>query len=120
MNKRTLVIGASNNPGRYSYKAVSALTEHGHDAVPLGIKKGDIEGIVILNGTPELKNINTVTLYLNSLAQQKYYDYIMDLAPQRVIFNPGTENPAFQTLCEENGIQALEACTLVMLATNQY
>ncbi len=120
MSKKTLVIGASNNPSRYSYKAVVSLKEHGHEAIPLGIKRGEVDGLTILKGLPELDAINTVTLYVNPLAQKQYFDYIVNLKPERVIFNPGTENKELEDLCETNGIEPIEACTLVMLATNQY
>ena len=91
MQKKTIVIGASDNPLRYSYKAVHALLKHGHDAIPIGIKNAKVAGILIQKGSPMLKDIHTVTLYIGKNRQDAYYEYILDLKPERVIFNPGTE-----------------------------
>ncbi len=117
---KTLVLGASPNPDRYAYKAVMSLVHHGHEVVPVGIKKGEINGQVILNGFPELKDIDTVTLYINPTIQKGWYDYIIGLHPHRIIFNPGTENPEFEKLAGKNDIQTVIACTLVMLSTGEY
>jgi len=118
--KKTLVLGASTNPTRYSYRATRMLTQYGHEAVPVGIKKGEIAGIEIINGTPESNDIDTVTLYLNPARQEQYYDYILGLKPKRIIFNPGTENFELAKLAREQGIETEMACTLVMLSTGQY
>ena len=120
MNKKTLVIGASTNPERYSNKAVKALLSHNHKVVALGIKDGDIENIPIQKGFPEFEGVHTVTLYLGKQRQPEYYDYIINLQPKRVIFNPGAENPEFAEKLEQNNIEAMEACTLVLLASNQF
>ncbi|MFK7932924.1 MAG: CoA-binding protein [Saprospiraceae bacterium] len=118
--KKTLVLGASTNPQRYSYRATRMLTDRGYEAVPVGIKKGAIAGIDIINGTPESDDIDTVTLYLNPERQKQYYDYILGLKPNRIIFNPGTENFELVRLAKEQGIETAIACTLVMLSTGQY
>ena len=68
----------------------------------------------------DFHGVDTVTLYLNPKAQQEYYDYILSLKPRRVIFNPGTENPELYKILEANNIKYEVACTLVLLATNQY
>jgi len=120
MDKRTVVLGASDNPERYSYKAVVALSKQGYTAIPIGIKKGTINGIIILNDKPVLSDIDTVTLYLAPARQMEYYDYILSLKPKRVIFNPGTENTDFVQLLIQNGIEPVEACTLVMLSIKNY
>ena len=120
MKKKTVVIGASPNPERYGYKATSMLREYKHDVIPYGAKKGEIEGLAILNDLPEDDDVDTVTLYLNPANQQEYYNYIIGLHPRRVVFNPGTENPDFERQLIDNGIQPLEACTLVLLRTGQY
>ncbi|MCB0632278.1 MAG: CoA-binding protein, partial [Lewinella sp.] len=99
--KRTVVLGASTNPARYSHRAVGLLLEKGIEPVPVGIKKGEIEGIPILNGEPEVEDVHTVTLYLNPERQRPYYDYILGLHPKRIIFNPGTENPELIRLTRE-------------------
>lgn len=119
-NKKTLIVGASTNPERYAYKAANALVKHGYEIENLGTKKGEVAGKEILQGTPALENIHTITLYIGAAHQLPMYDYLLQLKPQRIIFNPGTENPEFQKLAKQAGIQTLEACTLVLLATNQY
>jgi len=117
---KTLVIGASENPMRYANMAVKVLLRKDQEVVAIGNKTGGIYGIEILRGFPVLNDIHTVTLYLNPFNQQKYYDYILSLKPERVIFNPGTENPEFYRILQDNGIEYEEACTLVLLNTGNY
>lgn len=118
--KRTVVLGATTNPSRFAYRAVQTLLDNGIEPVPVGIKKGNIEGIDILNGQPEIEDVHTITLYLNPENQKKYYDYILGLQPQRIIFNPGTVNPELMRLAREQGIEVEVGCTLVMLAMDSY
>jgi hypothetical protein len=118
--KKTVVLGASNNPSRYAYRAVELLLDKGIEPVPVGVKKGAIEGIGILNGQPNVEEVHTVTLYLNPERQKEYYDYILSLKPKRIIFNPGTENPELIRLAREQGIETEIGCTLVMLAVGNY
>jgi predicted CoA-binding protein len=119
--KKTIVLGASTNETRYSNKAVKALKRNGFEVVPISIKKGAIEGITILNGEPKVKDVHTVTLYMNPIRQEPYYDYIVnDLNPKRIIFNPGTENAELIRLANEQGIETEIACTLVMLSVGNY
>ena len=118
--KKTLVLGASTKPERYSYIATQRLNNHGHEVVPVGVRAGAIEGIEIQKGTPEVGDIDTVTLYLNPKRQEQYYEYILGLKPKRIIFNPGTENPTLMQLAREQGIESEAACTLVLLSTGQY
>jgi predicted CoA-binding protein len=117
---KTLVIGASTNPERYSFKAINSLLNHNHSVVAIGQKIGEVSGVKIQTKQIPLKNIDTVTLYVNAKNQRDYYNYILQLQPKRVIFNPGTENPEFYQLLKANSIKVEEACTLVLLATNQY
>ena len=119
-NKTTVVLGASPNGSRYSYLAVMRLVQHGHKVIPIGIKKGIIAGQEIIHGNPELRDVDTITLYLNSERQKQYYDYILNLHPKRIIFNPGAENPELSKMASQHGIEALDACTLVLLSTGQY
>ena len=119
-SKKTLVIGASLNPERYSFKAIQMLRAHKHEGVAIGLKEGTGADIDIMKGFPSLENIDTVTLYLNPKRQEEYYDYVLSLKPKRVIFNPGTENMQFETLLNQNKIDFEEACTLVLLSTQQY
>ncbi len=118
--KKTIVLGASENPERYSNMAIQRLTAHSHPVVALGRKAGVVSGVPIVTTTPNEQDVDTVTLYLNPVAQKDYYNYILSLHPKRIIFNPGTENEELEALAKENGIEAVEACTLVMLSTGQY
>ena len=118
--KKTVVIGASENPERYAYKATIALQNHRHQVVPVGLKEGEINGIKILKDQPPVENVDTVTLYVGPKNQPAWYDYILSLKPKRVIFNPGTENDEFEKKLIENKIEPVEACTLVMLSVGNY
>lgn len=118
--KKTLVIGASSNPERYSYLAIQSLKKHGHEVVAIGRKVEEVNGVTIQVGQPPISDIDTVTLYLNLSHQEEYYDYILGLKPKRIIFNPGAENFDLLERAEREGIEGIEACTLVMLATGQY
>jgi uncharacterized protein len=120
MEKKTLVIGASKNPSRYSYLAVEKLKQHQHPVIAIGKNKGAIGDIEIETEKKQLSNIDTVTLYLNPNNQKEYYDYIFSLNPRRIIFNPGAENDELYKLAQEKGIKPMEACTLVLLSTGQY
>lgn len=119
-NKKTLVLGASTKPDRYAFKAITMLVEKGHPVVAIGQQMGEVAGISIKTKNIPLKNIDTVTLYLNPIRQREYYNYIIETQPKRVVFNPGTENPEFYQLLKSNNIEVEVACTLVLLATNQY
>ena len=118
--KKTLVLGASENPSRYSHLALQRLQSHHHPVVAIGRHNGMVGNAVIETEKKEWKDVDTVTLYLNPTNQKEYYNYILSLKPQRIIFNPGAENEELVDLATKNGIQPVEACTLVMLATNQY
>ena len=119
--KTTVVLGASDNPGRYSYLAVHRLRNYDHPVIAIGKKAGKVADVEIKKGPqPPQEGVDTVTLYLNPLHQKMYYDYIVSLKPKRIIFNPGTENDELAVLAQEKGIKTLEACTLVMLSTGQY
>lgn len=119
-NKKTVVIGASPNPERYGFIATERLVKNGIETIPIGIKKGDINGLTIINNRPQVPDVHTVTLYLNPTNQQEWYSYILSLNPKRIIFNPGTENPEFEQMANNSGIETTEACTLVLLSTDQY
>lgn len=118
--KRTLIIGASMNPERYAYKAADALLKHGHEIELLGLRPDVVFGKTIDAEKKQYRNIDTVTLYVGPKNQSSYYDYIISLQPKRVLFNPGTENPELASLLDQNGIAYEEACTLVLLSTQQY
>lgn len=119
-NKKTLVLGASTNPSRFSYSAIKRLSAHKHPVVAVGLKEGTVGDVHIVTGQPREEDIDTVTLYLNPTNQKPYYDYILSLKPKRIIFNPGTENDELEEMARKNGIKPMEACTLVMLSIGQY
>jgi predicted CoA-binding protein len=118
--KKTLVLGASDNPSRYSYLAVQRLRSHGHPVVGIGKKQTLVADVEIDTIKKQFDDIDTITLYLNPMRQKEYYDYILSLKPKRIIFNPGAENDELSSLAKKNNIQPMEACTLVMLSTGQY
>lgn len=120
MKNKTLVLGASENPARYSNMAVQRLLSKGHEVVAIGKLPGSVNGVAINTGQQPSEEIDTVTLYLNPLHQKPYYDYIISLKPRRIIFNPGAENEELENIARKAGIATLEACTLVMLGTGQY
>jgi len=120
MKKKTLVIGASLKPERYSNIAIKRLRSYNHDVEAFGLRPGMVDDVSIDTELMPYKNIDTVTLYLNPERQKNYYDYIIGLNPKRVIFNPGTENSEFYNLLKQNNIDFEVACTLVLLATKQY
>ena len=120
MNKPTAIIGATPKSDRYAYMATSRLKKHGHTVFPVGIHGGEIEGETILTDKPQLKDIDTVTLYVGPQNQPAWEDYILSLNPKRIIFNPGTENPDFEKKASEKGIECIEACTLVLLSIGEY
>ena len=120
MQKKTLVIGASADPSRYSHMAITMLREHDHPVIAIGKRSGSVVDVEIQKDNTEEKDIDTITLYINPGFQKEYYDYIISLHPKRIIFNPGTENPELYDLANNAGIETKEACTLVMLRTGQY
>ncbi len=118
--KKTLVLGASANPSRYSYMAIQSLVRREHPVVAVGLKQEEVAGVTIQTKQVPFTNVDTVTLYLNPQRQRDYYNYIISLQPKRVIFNPGTENPELYQLLKLNNIEIEVACTLIMLSTQQY
>lgn len=119
-SERVLVIGASDKPERYSYKATRMLLDHGHEPILMSNKNGSLFDIDFIEPMTALSDIDTVTMYVSAKLQGPYYDYLYHLKPKRVIFNPGTENPELKSILESRGIQYEEACTLVMLSTGQF
>lgn len=120
INKKTLVIGASENPNRYSNKAIQSLRNHGYEVVAIGLRAGTVSGVSFDKEKAEFTDVDTVTLYINPNHQLEYYDYILGLNPKRIIFNPGTENLALENKAKALGIEPMEACTLVLLSIGQY
>ena len=120
MKKKTLVLGASTNPTRYSYLAANRLASYGHPIVNVGLKRGEVAGVAIEK--PEIihTDIDTITLYVGPAHQVALYDYILNTKPKRIVFNPGTENRELEEKAHDLGIETERACTLVMLSTGQY
>ena len=118
--KKTVVLGASDNPARYSYLAINRLRAHGHPVAAIGRKKTKVADVAVDTEQQAIKDVDTITLYLSPANQKQYYDYIISLHPKRLIFNPGAENEELAALAREKGIQPMEACTLVLLSTGQY
>lgn len=96
------------------------MRHYNHDVKAFGLRTGVVDDVSIDTKLMPYKNIDTVTLYLNPIRQEACYDYIIGLNPKRVIFNPGRENPKFYKLLKQNNIEFEVACTLVLLATDQY
>ncbi len=118
--KKTVVVGATEKSGRYANLAAYSLLRHGHNIELLGLKEGQIEGHPIHVGHPALEDIDTVTMYIGPQNQPPLYNYIKSLKPRRVIFNPGAENPEFERLLQAEGVEPIQACTLVMLSIGTY
>ena len=117
---KTLVIGASVKPDRYSHKVVLKLLDSGIKVIPMGINQGNIADLVIVRPFEKQKNIHTVSIYIKPEIQKEYYKYIINLQPKRVLFNPGTENPIFSQILQKQNIYWENSCSLVLLSTNQY
>ena len=120
MSRKTLVIGSSLNESRYSNIAIHKLKANNHFVEAIGLTKGTIADVIVNTEMVMFENIYTITLYLSPLNQKKFYNYVVNLKPSRVIFNPGTENKELENILEQNGIKTEIACTLVLLSTNQY
>jgi len=120
MSKKTVVIGASEKEERYSNKAIRSLRNHNHEVIGYGLKDGKVLDVEILKELKVIPDVDTVTLYVGPDHQDSWKQFIIDLKPKRVIFNPGTENPAFEKQLSDNGIETTEACTLVLLSINAY
>ena len=118
--KKTVVLGASDNPARYSYLALKKLQAYHHPVIAIGKKKGKVGDVSIETDHVPVDAVDTVTLYLNPQNQREYYDYLMEIKPNRIIFNPGTENDSLIKMAKENGIEPVLGCTLVMLSTGMY
>lgn len=118
--KNTLVFGASLKPERYSNRAIHMLLEDGHPVRAIGARRGAVAGVEIMTGHPPLDDIHTITIYMGEARQKEHEEYLLSLKPSRIIFNPGAENRPFMQRAKAEGIETLEACTLVMIRIAQY
>ena len=120
-SEKVVILGASNRPDRYAYKAFSTLRKYGHEPVPVHPVLSEIEGVPVVPDLPSVKGeIDTVTLYVNPKISEPLVDAMIALNPRRVIFNPGTESALLEERLETAGIVAEVACTLVLLETGQF
>jgi len=117
---KTLIFGASTNPTRYSYLAMERLKAYGHEIVAIGGREAEVMETKIQTGHPEINGIHTITMYMGEKRQEEHEDYLLSLNPKRIIFNPGAENHSLYNRAKSQGIEVMEACTLVMLNTGQY
>ena len=117
---KTLVFGASTNPKRYSYLALERLKAYDHEIEAIGGREAEVMDVFIQKGYPDLEDIHTITMYMGEVRQAEHEDYLLSLKPKRIIFNPGAENKTLYNRAKIQGIEVLEACTLVMLNTGQY
>jgi predicted CoA-binding protein len=118
--KKTVILGATADSTRYAYRAAERLQQYEHEFVPIGRKKGEVLGKTIINDRPMVDGVDTVTLYINAQNQIDEYKYILSLKPKRVIFNPGTENEELEKILQNNDIETVEGCTLVMLSVGTF
>ncbi|WDF77720.1 CoA-binding protein [Mucilaginibacter sp. KACC 22773] len=119
-DKKTLILGATPDTGRYANLAANRLVGRGHTIVNVGIKTGEVAGVPIEKPETIHNDIDTVTLYVGPQNQPPLYDYILKTHPKRIIFNPGTENSELRCMANEKGIETEYACTLVLLSIGQY
>lgn len=119
---KTVIIGSVPKPYRYAYQAATMLEDRDLEFIPMGIQEGEILGQQILNiyDYPKIEGVETITLYINPKRQKEWYDYLISMSPNRIIFNPGTENQEFKSMAEKEGIECIEACTFVMLSTGVF
>ena len=119
--QRVVVVGASSKPERYSNRALRSLVTHGHEVVPVHPAISSIEGLPVTHKIEDITGpVDTVTLYVSAKRSFALAESITRLSPNRVIFNPGAENPSLRATLEEKGIHTEDACTLVLLNTNQF
>lgn len=118
--KKTLVLGASLNAGRYSNICINDLVYNNYPVVGVGLRAGEVAGVPVMTGFPPLEGIHTITLYLGPKNQPQFYGYILGLKPKRIIFNPGTWNAELADMATELGINVESKCTLMMLSGGYY
>ena len=100
--------------------AVRKLKYGSIPVVAVGLREGEISGVRIEKPFQKFEDLHTITIYIGPKNLVAYYDYILELKPRRVIFNPGTESPAFSETLTNAGIEVVHGCTLIMISNNQY
>lgn len=120
-NHRVVVLGATHKPERYANQAIRLLLTHGHEVIPVHPRLGEVEGLKVVHQVEEIEQpVDTLTLYVGPARLEPMIESLVALNPGRVIFNPGTESPALQKALDAAQIPWEEACTLVLLNTNQF
>ena len=119
-NKKTLVLGVSPNPLRYSHKAVKRLMEYKIEVHGISKYPTTVDDLEVKKELYDIPDLHTIALYLNATNQKEYYDYILSLKPKRIVFNPGTHNEELEELAEKEGIECVRDCVLVMLRSHNY
>jgi len=115
------ILGASEKEDRYANKAQQRLLQHGYSVLPVTPTGKSILGVPSVKNIIDIKKpVDTVTLYVGPKILAEQIDDLVKLKPRRVIFNPGTEDAALQKQLEQAGIHTVEACTLVLLSTDQF
>ena len=117
---KTLVVGGSTKPERFSFRAIQKLVRYGHEVVSIGLRGGEVSGVRIWKERPAFEDIDTVTMYVGPERQPEIYGYLLGLKPRRIIFNPGTENGEFERMAHSDGIETIRHCTLVMLDQGEF
>ncbi len=121
MKKTVVVLGASDKPERYSYKAFKMLQEYGHATLLVSPRLTQIDGVAVYPSLSAIEGpVDTVTVYVSAENSSLLQDQFLQLRPRRVLFNPGSENPSLSKVLINMGIEVEEACTLVLLRTNQF
>mgnify|MGYP003572027278 CR=1 FL=1 len=119
--KNVAVLGASPKEDRYSNKAVLELVNHGHNVYPIHPLCAEIHGQPCYKQLDDIPcDIDTLTLYVIKEYSTELMDNIFALKPNRIIMNPGTENPLLESQAKEHDIEVIRGCTLVMLHTGQF
>lgn len=118
--KKVIVLGASLNANRYSNMAIKKLIKNNYDVYPLGKSEAEVEGVRLFSDFKMIEEVYAVTIYLNPFNQRQFYDYILDLNPQKVVLNPGAENRELELILDENSIKFERACSLVLLSLNSF
>lgn len=121
MAEKVVILGASNNPERFAHKAMVMLRNHGHETILVNPTLSEIEGAKVFADLEQVTEpVDTITMYVNPRISVKLKDKIIALKPRRVIFNPGTENPAIEFDLKKAGIETIHACTLIMLSSDEF
>lgn len=120
-SRTVVVLGASNKPHRYAYRAITMLLDAGYPVIPVHPKLDQVQNILVRHDLTEIDQpIDTLTLYLGEGRSRSLIEKIVQLKPKRVIFNPGSESDRLEAALDAANIKWEHACTLVLLSSNQF